>query len=138
MGGVETEERSIRLAITKQRNTQTIGNFVLDNFYEWSYFTHDGWGGYSFLNNNLNYIHETHNHGVGNLVIIYILQLILKIYEHFKKNIISIYGIMQKKNFPLFLREEELRFNLLKKSNEEKINTYIERYFQEIYILCPI
>ena len=30
---------------------------------EGTHFTHDRWAGYNFLNNNINYTHESHQHG---------------------------------------------------------------------------
>ena len=63
LGGIETEEQIIRLAITKIRNTATLENFVYENFKEGTYFTLDVWAGYNFLDNNINYTRETHNHG---------------------------------------------------------------------------
>ena len=43
--------------------------------------------------------------------------------------------IMQKKNFPLFLREAELRYNLISWTKEDKINI-IKDIFKLVYINC--
>ena len=53
---------------------------MYDNFNEGTHFTHDGWAVYNFLNNNLNYTHETHHHGDGLLVSAFIQRPIWKIY----------------------------------------------------------
>lgn len=63
VGGVDTNLKNIRLDILRQRNAENIETFVLNHFREGTHFTHDGWSGYNFFNNNINYTHEIHNHG---------------------------------------------------------------------------
>lgn len=55
--GIEIKYKPIRLGITKLRNL-TIENFVNENFLEGPTLPTT----YSFLNKNINYSHETHNH----------------------------------------------------------------------------
>ena len=57
IGGIETKYQKIRLTTTQSRDMQTLEKFVNDNFMEGTHFTHDGWTGYNFLNNNINYSH---------------------------------------------------------------------------------
>lgn len=64
---------------------------------------------YNFLNNDLNYIHETHHHGSGAFGFGY------NYTSKFEKKISSIYGIMQRKNFQFFSKESKLRFNIKEK-----------------------
>ena len=66
LGGIEIKYLKYRLEITKKRNAATLEKFVNEKFYEGMHFTHDVWAVYSFLNNNINYTHESHHHGVGN------------------------------------------------------------------------
>ena len=70
------QEKKIRLVITKVRNIPALENFVYENFKEGTHFTHDGWTGYNFLNNNINYTHEAHNHANGDLALDCIRHLI--------------------------------------------------------------
>ena len=49
--------------------------------------------------------------------------------------IVGMYSIITMKYFNLFLREAELRFNLIKKTKEEKINN-IKLIFKKIYENC--
>ena len=136
LGGIETKYRRIRLAITKVRNVINLENFVNENFLEGTHFTHDGWAGYSFLNNNINYSHEVHNHGRGQFGFDYSSTAhIENLWANMKKILITIYGIMPQKNFPLFLRECELRYNLIKCTYDEKINI-IKDIFKEVYENC--
>lgn len=55
----------MRLEIIKIRNSTNLEIFVNNNFKEGTHFTHDGWPGYTFLNDKMNYTHEIHNHGRG-------------------------------------------------------------------------
>ena len=136
IGGIETKERRIRLCISKERNMQAIENFVNQNFLEGTHFTHDGWSGYSFLNNNINYTHETHIHGGGEFGYgLHSTSHIESIWANLKKLIVGMYSIIPNKNFNLFLREAELRFNLIKKTKEEKLNN-IKLIFKEVYENC--
>ena len=59
LGGIETKDRKLRVSISKIRDTNALQNFINDNFLEGTHFNHDGWPGYNFLNNNINYTHET-------------------------------------------------------------------------------
>ena len=65
IGGSETKYKKLRLTTTQSRVIQALEKLVNDNFMEGTHFTHDGWTGYNFLNNNINYTHESHNHGNG-------------------------------------------------------------------------
>ena len=65
IGGIETKYKKLRLTTTQSRDIQSLEKFVNDNFMEGTHFTHDGWTGYNFLNNNINYTHDSHNHGNG-------------------------------------------------------------------------
>lgn len=49
-----------------------------------------------------------------------------------KEIITKIYGITRQKNFILFLKEAELRYNLRDKSKDEIFNL-LKDYFKEIY-----
>lgn len=94
----ETKERRVRLSISIIRNAQTLDNFINDNFYEGTHFTHDGWAFYAFVNNNPNYTHETHNHCAGNFgYSLHSTVHIENLWANLKKYITSIYGIMPKK-----------------------------------------
>lgn len=65
IGGIETKYSRIRLMLSNSRNTTILENFVNENFLEGTHFIHDGWAGYRFLSNNINYTHEIHHHGGG-------------------------------------------------------------------------
>ena len=65
VGRLETKYRRMRLEIIKIRNATNLEIFVNNNFKEDTHFTHDGWAGYTFINDNMNYIHESYNHGGG-------------------------------------------------------------------------
>ena len=106
LGGIETKFRRIRLGITKIRNSLELENFVNENFLEGTHFTHDGWAGYSFLNNNMNYSHEVHNHLGGQFAHCYNSTAhIENLWANFKGIMTSIYDIMPQKYLHLFLRE---------------------------------
>lgn len=118
VGGVDTKLKNIRLDIIRQRNTTNLAIFVNNHFREGTHFTHDGWSGYNFLDNNINYTHETHNHGSGDLG-----------YLH------SIYGLIPMLNFVYFLREVELRVIIKKFNDIEKMNT-IKEIIKKVYFKC--
>ena len=133
LGGIETKEEKIRLAITKVRNISTLENFVYENFKEGTHFTYDGLAGYNFLNNNINYTHERHNHGAGDFGYgLHSTSHIENLWANLKQIITKIDGIMPQKNFILFLKEAELRNNLRNKSKNEIFNS-LKEYFKEIY-----
>ena len=133
LGGIETEEKKIRLAITKVRNIPTLENFVYENFKEGTHFTHDGWAGYNFLDNNINYTHERHNHGAVDFGFgAHSTSHIESLWSYLKEIITKIYGITPQKNFILFLKETELRYNLRDKSKDEIFNL-LKVYFNDIY-----
>jgi hypothetical protein len=73
-----------------------------------------------------------HNHGAGNFEYSFHLTAhIENLWANLKKYITSIY--MPKKNFSLFLREAELRYNLISQTKEDKINI-IKDIFKLVYI----
>ena len=65
VGGVDIKLKNIWLDIIKQRNETNLAIFILNHFREGIHFTHNGWTGYNFLINNINYNHKIHNHGNG-------------------------------------------------------------------------
>ena len=65
IGGVDTKLKNIRLDIIRERNANNISLFIYNHFREGTHFTHDGWGGYDFLENDINFTHEPHNHSDG-------------------------------------------------------------------------
>ena len=65
VGGIDTHLKNLRLDIIRQRNSNNLEIFVNNHFLEGTHFTHDGWQGYNFLNSDINYTHEIHNHGAG-------------------------------------------------------------------------
>ena len=106
LGGIETKTRKVRLSLTKVRNVNAISNFVYDNFYEGTHFVHDSWGGYNFLNNNINFTHEVQVHSDGNFGKgYYSTSHIENYWSQFKRLITRIYGIIPKKNYTLFLKK---------------------------------
>ena len=151
LGGIETKDKNIRLSITKIRNIDNLENFVYENFIEGTHFTHDGWNSYNFLNNNINYTHETHNHGAGDFGNgLHSTSHIENLWANLKKIITKIYGVMPQKNFILFLKEAELRYNLRNKTKDQIFNLFtllnlfagigslislarLKEYFKEIY-----
>ena len=64
---METKEKRILLALSIERNFLKLEKFANQNFYLGTHFTHDGWNGYAFLNNNIDFIHEEHLYGGGDL-----------------------------------------------------------------------
>ncbi len=127
MGAVDTSLKSIRLDIIRERNGNNLSIFVYNHFREGTHFTHDGWGGYNFLNNDINYTHETHNHRRGDFGLDKkSTSHIEALWAEIKKEFFSIYGIIPMNNFIYFLREIEFRIIIKKKNNDEKINTFFE------------
>ena len=54
------------------------------------------------------------------------------LWANLKKIINSIYGIIPKKNYGLFLKEAEFRYNITKLNKDEKINL-LKDVFKEVY-----
>ena len=119
--------KKFKLDIIRERNADNLKIFIYNHFREGTHFTHDGWNGYNFLNNDQNFTHETHNHGHGDFgngknSTSHIEALGAEI----KKEFFSIYGIIPMNNFIYFLREIELRVIIKKKSDDEKLNIFWE------------
>ena len=109
LGGIETEEKKIKLAITKVRNIPTLENFVYENFKEGMHFTHDGWAWYNFLNNNINYTHERHNHGAGDFGFgAHSTSHIESLWSYLKEIITKIYGIIPQKKFYFIFKRSRI------------------------------
>ena len=105
------------------------------NFYEGTFFTHDGWTGYVFLNNNISFSHEEHLHhggdlGYGTGSTSYIEGL----WNYIKKLFIRIYYIMPRFHLLLYLREIEFRINV-SKGDYDNTKRILKDIFKEIYNL---
>ena len=136
VGGVDTKLKNIRLDIIRQRNTTNLAIFVNNHFREGTHFTHDGWSGYNFLDNNINYTHETHNHGSGDFgYSFHSTSHIEAFWAELKKELHSIYGLIPMLNFVYFLREVELRVIIKKFNDIEKMNT-IKEIIKKVYFKC--
>lgn len=136
VGGIETKELRMRLNVINLRNSENLETFIFNNFKEGTHFTHDGWSGYTFLNNNINFTHETHIHGGGDFGLGYhSTSHIENLWANLKKTIRSIYGIMPKKDFILYLREAEFRINISKKKSDEKLDILF-KIIRDIYEFC--
>ena len=59
------KQKNISLDILRQRNRTNLEKFVWNHFRERTHFINAKWSEYNFLNNNINYTQETHNHGSG-------------------------------------------------------------------------
>ena len=66
-GCIDTTTKAVRIDVIPSRNAQNIKIFVQNHILPGSHITHDGWAGYSFLDNNDESVwtHETHNHALG-------------------------------------------------------------------------
>ena len=66
-GCIDTTTKAVRIDVIPSRNAQNIKIFVQNHILPGSHITHDGWDGYSFLDNNDESVwtHETHNHALG-------------------------------------------------------------------------
>ena len=135
IGGIETKEKRMRLMLSKVRNAVTLEKFVNENFYEGTHFTHDGWNGYIFLDNNISFTHEEHLHGGGDFGYgSYSTSHIEGLWNYIKKIFIRIYYIMPRFHLLLYLREIEFRINISQGdfNNTKKI---LKEILYEIYIL---
>ena len=95
---------------------QILEKFVNDNFMEGTHFTHDGWTGYNFLSNNINYSHESHYHGNGDFGEGYhSTSHIESLWANLKKILTRLYGILPGNNFNLFIKEVEFLYNIREK-----------------------
>ena len=103
------------------------------------YFTHDGWYGYNFLNNDTNFTHEIHNHGRGDFGTgKNSTSHIEALWAQIKKELFAIYGIIPMNNFIYFLREIELRVIIKKKIDDEKLNIFCENTKTQFVIIVNL
>lgn len=127
VGGVDTCLKNIRLDILRIRNSANISTFIYNHFKEGTHFTHDGWRGYDFLDNDINFTHETHNHGAGDFGLgERSTSHIESLWAEIKREFFSIYGIIPMNNFIYFLREIEFRVIIKKQGDAEKIKPFFE------------
>ena len=74
------------------------------------------------------FIHGGGDFGIG----LHSTSHIESVWANLKKIITSLYGIMPKKNFILFLREAEFRYNIRVK-NKDEIISLLKDIFKKIY-----
>ena len=135
IGGIETKEKRMRLILSKVRNSLKLEEFVNQNIYEGTRFTHDGWNGYVFLNNNISFTHEEHLHGGGDFGYgTASTSYIEGLWNFIKKMFIRIYYIMPRFHLLLYLREIEFRINV-SKGDFDNTKNILKDIFNEIYIL---
>ena len=84
-------------------------------------------GRIDFLENEINFTHETHNHGAGDFgrgerSISHIQSL----WAELKIEFFSIYGSIPMNNFIYFLKEIEFRVKIKNKNDDEKLKTFFE------------
>ena len=104
--------KNFRLDIFKTRTERFCKLFIYNNAKPKNTIITDGWVSYGFLNNNNDYIHETHVHGPnGNFVIgSHSTSHIEGVWGALKQKLKKIYGKIPDDNFILFLREAEFRY----------------------------
>ena len=137
VGACETDTCKIRIDVINERNALNLKKFTVNHIEAGTTITHDGWPGYSFLNDDDSvWEHEVHNHGHGDFG--YGRHSTSHI-EHTWNNIVQeikiIYGHIPSKNYIYFIREGEFRLNICKKTDEKKLNIFY-KILKHIYELC--
>ena len=66
-GFIDTATKAVRIDIIPSRTSQNIEIFVRNHILPGTHIAHDGWAGYSFLDDDdvSVWTHETHTHAVG-------------------------------------------------------------------------
>ena len=103
VGGIYATSKALRMDIIPERNATNLEIFVKNHIEPGSNINHEGWMGYSFLDNdNSVWTHETHMHGTGQFgyglhsashieqIWGQIKQIIRKIYTIFSKSWLNI------------------------------------------------
>ena len=134
IGAKNNVTKNIRLDIFKTRSEEDCKLFIYNHVKPKNTIITDGWPSYGFLDNNDDYIHETHLHGPnGNFGIgSHSTSHIEGVWGTLKQIIKKIYGKIPDDNFILFLREAEFRYILSKleeKDKEEKIREAFKYLF---------
>ena len=125
---INTETKDFRLVVTKfqrYRKNKSIetryippGNFIVT----------DGWGSYSWLN-NFGYIQLEHNYGEDDLGFANeSTSYAENTWNILKKDMISTCFTIQNKNFMLFLRKAEYKFQNRKLSYDDLIKDFFEAF----------
>ena len=65
LGIMDNNSKDFRLEAVKQRNSETLKTFILNNIECGNKIISDGWNGYTFINDLNVYDWEIHNHGAG-------------------------------------------------------------------------
>lgn len=109
----------------KIRNSLTLEYFNNENFLEVTNFTHDGWSRYSFLNDNMNYSNDVHNHHWSNQFVLYIIPLpILKIMYQLERNHLYLFinSIPKKYSVIFLIMSIKIQFTKEKQWRKNKYN----------------
>jgi len=126
---INTQAKAFRLEGVNERNAVIIKNFI-NKYIETSnnIFT-EGWSGYNFLNNNINYNHITHIHGGRDFGFgIQSTSHIESLWSILKSNIKSCYHVIPNKNIIKFIMEAEFKYNLRGKNNGDKIQSIFDAF----------
>ena len=137
VGAIETDTYRLRIDIIPERNQNNLKIFVNNHIVPGTTIVTDGWAGYRFLDNDDTSVreHQIHNHGAGDFgTDQYSTSHIEHTWNNIKQEIKVIYGSLPNQNFIYFLREAELRLNIAKLSNSEKLDTFrnILRYVYDL------
>ena len=92
-----------------ERNRENLEFFVMNHFLPRARFIYDRWAGYNFLNNNLNYTHEIHNHGARYLSNgLKSTSHIESLWSKLKAKIKGLYLFIPKNNLIYYLKNQNL------------------------------
>lgn len=137
VGGIYATSKALRMDIIPERNATNLEIFVKNHIEPGSNINHEGWMGYSFLDNdNSVWTHKTHMHGTGQFGYgLHSSSHIEQIWGQIKQIIKKIYTIFPKVGYIYYIREAEFRIAIGKKDIPAKLKLII-KLLKDVYEIC--
>ena len=137
VGIINNRSREIRLEIVDNRTTETMKNIINRYIPRGNIIVTDDFSSYRWLDDpSSGYVHSVHNHGHGNFGSgLDSTSHIEALWSNLKSLIKTVYTVIPKENFSLFLREAEFRRNFKKFNNNNIMKEYdeIAKYVNDVY-----
>lgn len=124
IGAISDITGGFRLEATYLRDSEHLKKFVFSYINKGNIIITDGWSGYNFMHQNLDYEHIIHNHVGGISSTSYISSL----WSSIQSKIKGIYHIIPCSKFVSFLRECEFRIKTMNKNYVEMIKEFFSCY----------
>ena len=137
IGIINNRSREIRREIVDNRTTETMKNIINRYIPKGNIIVTDDFASYRWLDDpSSGYAHSVHNHGHGNFGSgLDSTSHIEALWSNLKSLIKTVYTVIPKENFSLFLREAEFRRNFKKFNNNNIMKEYdeIAKYVNDVY-----